>query len=284
MKNNFAQILAASSLVAVSSILAVNPAQAAVFLGIGDKLNITGSVSNVPLGTSANQITFNPTGDVFESGFIFGGSTDIGEYGNFGVQDNSSGVFALYANSGTVIADYQILSFDIQDAAFVTPTGNAATPSSIVTGPNFLANDLAPFYVGTAPGGATNIFGNNTLALTAGPFLTLEAGLSSRNPDIEVFLTEITSFGTTIDEGSGTATTKVAGKVTFFADNKALGVGSFSTDFVPAGPGIVNQPWSASFIVDELHVSVPESSPVSALIGLGLVSSAFAFRKKSKLA
>ncbi len=94
--------LSAVPLAALAALSMATPAAAITFNG-GDILNITGAY-RAPAPT--NLYRFRTVG---------GSNAAVGSYGNFGVQNASTGGFSAFANSGTVRAGYDILSLDFNN-------------------------------------------------------------------------------------------------------------------------------------------------------------------------
>ena len=91
-------------LAALAALSVVRPAAAITFNG-GDILNITGAYE-APA----------PTG-IYDFHTAGGSAAGLGNYGNFGVQNDSTGAFSAFANGGTVTTDYEILSLDFGNVA-----------------------------------------------------------------------------------------------------------------------------------------------------------------------
>jgi hypothetical protein len=97
-------VLSALPMAAVAALSMATPAAAITFNG-GDILNITGDYK-APAPT--NIYRFRTVG---------GSNAALGSYGNFGVQNASTGGFSAFANNGTVRANYDILSLNFNDVA-----------------------------------------------------------------------------------------------------------------------------------------------------------------------
>jgi hypothetical protein len=96
--------LSALPMAALAALSLASPAAAITFNG-GDILNITGAYQ-APAPT--NLYNFRSVG---------GGYAASGSYGNFGVQNNSTGGFSAFANNGAAKATYDILSLDFNSLA-----------------------------------------------------------------------------------------------------------------------------------------------------------------------
>jgi hypothetical protein len=97
-------LLGALPMATVAALSMATPAAAIAFNG-GDILNITGDYK-APAPT--NIYRFRTVG---------GSNAALGSYGNFGVQNASTGGFSAFANNGTVQANYDILSLNFNDVA-----------------------------------------------------------------------------------------------------------------------------------------------------------------------
>ncbi|MGC1306213.1 MAG: PEP-CTERM sorting domain-containing protein [Phormidesmis sp.] len=94
----------AASIAALATFGMAAPAFAVTFNG-GDILNITGAYK-APA----------PTG-LYRFHTVGGSAAAVGSYGNFGVQNDSTGAFAAFGSNGSVTTDYNILSLDFGNAA-----------------------------------------------------------------------------------------------------------------------------------------------------------------------
>ncbi|NJM96335.1 MAG: PEP-CTERM sorting domain-containing protein [Phormidesmis sp. RL_2_1] len=92
-------------LAALAALSMAAPASAAVFFNNNDALNITGSYK-APAATG-----------FYEFLKLDGSSAAVGSYGNFGVQNDSTGGFAAFGTNGAVTATYDILSLDFTNPA-----------------------------------------------------------------------------------------------------------------------------------------------------------------------
>jgi hypothetical protein len=96
--------ISALPMAAMAALSMASPA-AAITFNHGDVLNITGAYK-APAPT--NLYNFHTVG---------GSAAALGSYGNFGVQNDSTGAFGAFANGGTVTAAYDILSLDFDNIA-----------------------------------------------------------------------------------------------------------------------------------------------------------------------
>jgi hypothetical protein len=233
-------------------------AEAAVLFNTGDKLTITGDVDS-----STGKVINPATGLGTEFRFFntLGTPVPAFGFGNVRVNPTSTGVFEGFETTSTD-ANSKIRSFDIADiGGDVLDTGVSlgCGPGDAAT--NFLCNP------------AVNPTGN---ALKVnGSFLELERGLSPNAPDITINLDQITKFITTPDPITGELSTFVSAKATFFADNQAVGTGSFNASF---DPGQTDTTFAGTFIVEV--PTVPEPTTTLGLLALGALGATRLTKRK----
>lgn len=120
--------ISALPMAAMAALTMASPA-AAITFNNGDNLNITGAYK-APAPT--NLYRFHTVG---------GSAAAVGSYGNFGVQNDSTGAFSAFANNGTVTAAYDILSLDFNNIStylgldFLTLDNGADAFSFVITEP-----------------------------------------------------------------------------------------------------------------------------------------------------
>jgi hypothetical protein len=263
MKNNLAKFLAVGSLVVGGTLLSHLPANAAaITLQDGDGFSlILGGVNYTPFIGNPDIISGADFLDAF-----FGPGPSVG--GN---------PATIAVAPGNVIGG-------------VTDFFSGPTTAAYIKDVNLLGGD----FVVTTPGGPDLDFSDgeitNTFVTVGGafnPFVTLDAIPSdSFTPDLAINLLSFSSTQTSkLSDGFARDAISVLGEiefVTFAPDGSILtrlGTGSFEgTIFSEDGTGSSG---SLSFEVND--VNIPESSPVSALIGFGLVGSAFALKRKIRI-
>lgn len=277
MKNNLAKFLAVGSLLVGGSFLATNSARAALLSGSELQFNASLVFYDADAGPG-NQLTalFTNTYNDFSSVAL------IGSYGEFDILGSSNGSFLPYVSAPNPTLEIASIQF-----------------------PSLIPNVNGGFnqYVGT--GGAVASLSGSSLTPNVSPFSTPILRLTdASDPDtpIEFFIDEVTSFFDDVpsNESPFSYTFRATG---FFRDaaGVATGRGRLNGTFAFGAPifvdlttgstqtctgvsdtcvGALTSTFGATFLVDEPIVPVPESSPVSALIGFGLVGSAFALRRK----
>lgn len=268
MKNNLGKFLAVGSLVAGGFIFAM-PANAIVFsLGIGDTFDIGtygAKFTGVPVGP------FNASGDVATK-IEFDDNPGIGRtwIAPFGtakadLQGTSNATLLAAVSATTNIGIVKVKSLDLTDVT-------KFTPSAV---PDF---NLA--------GGANNTF---IVDSSLGDFIAIDVlPADTETPDVAIRLKKITTTQVgSLNTSNASISVGVTGDVEFITLGLSgfetlLGTGSFSGTFPTGAGGVASGTGVLSFVVTSA-ADVPESSPVSALIGFGLVGSAFALRRKAKL-
>ena len=271
MKNNLAKLLAVSSLVAGGSILAATPANAIrITLDDGDFININSygalfegeEVDLTPFGggieNSDGAVITKVSFDDNNSGLI----EDFIAPPGFARADLVSTNIEEFSAYTTTIGVAQIRSLDLNDTSIFTPRPGAS----------------GDFDFGD--GGVSNTFD----AVGDVPFITLNdpAIGGDFDPDLTLLLR---SFTTTQDSSLLQTQARIGvgfeGIVDFVtSEGEVMGTGSFSTT-IPAN-GVPSS--QGTGVVSAEVEAVPESSTVGALIGFGLLGSALAFKKKSKVA
>jgi hypothetical protein len=274
MKNNLGKFLAIGSLVVGSGLVNLTPANAAaITLQNGDGFSV--DLAEIIFGAGLPP-AIDPNGDIIT---------------NVDFVDSPFAV-ALFGNSPAPYATVAMATGNVIGG--VTNFFNPLTTKVSVRDINFLDAFVPGSGITlTTPGGPDNDFSDgsivNSFTFTSpfNPFVIVDAVPGDVfTPDLAVNLLSFTSTQTSpLSSGPASDAVRVVdGKVEFvtFAPDgsilETLGTGSFTgTIFSTDGSGSSG---SLSFNVD---VSVPESSPVSALIGFGLVFSAFGLKRKVKL-
>ncbi|AFZ47770.1 hypothetical protein Cyast_1814 [Cyanobacterium stanieri PCC 7202] len=276
MKNNLVKLYTAGALVTAVSVLAPLPANAIqLTLGGGDFINIatygalfTGEEFEIDLGLPFDGI-YNSDGALItkaefddNSGFA---NNFIPPNGFARADINSTNISAILGNYTTNIGVARIRSVDLTNTDWFLPT----TP----TGPDV-----------SFP--ATNTF---DVLPAFGNFIEIDDPAipgSSITPDLAIRLLSITTSqnNSLLTPGAqiGVGFSGIVEFITTGSDGQQvrLGTGSFSTTFPSSGSSEVEGSAIFSFVVDPDQVKVPEASPVSGLIGLGLLGSVLALKKK----
>ncbi len=274
MKSNLVRLLAVGSLVVGGNVMSVRSASAVqISLTPGDFLNIatygalfTGEEFTIPLGPFAG--TYNSDGavitkveyDDLSSGF----STDYKSPGTFARADiNSTNISEILSSYTTSIGVAKVKSVDLANFAWFSPTTSGGPDLSFPVNNTF---DVLP------------AFGN---------FIEIDdpALGDAETPDLAIRLLNITTTQSAsllnTDAEIGVGFTGNVEYLTFGPDGQesVLGTGSFSSTLPTNGTNSTEGTSVFSFTVKP----VPESSPVSGLIGFGLVGSVFALRRKASL-
>ena len=276
MKNNLAKLFAVSSFIAGGSLMAAMPASALdITLGDGDFINIntygarftgepidfTGTPFDPPLGLE------NADGAVITNVEFDTDPTLVQDFvgnGGFATADViSTNVDELLGiGDGTGIAS--IKSFDIIDQVLVSGNFTILTPG----GPDLDFSD----------GVVSNVFG-----VDAGFGAFIEIDTDGGAPDLQFFLTEFTTEQTdSLLNNDAEIGVGFEGEGFWVAANgDLLGTASFSTTIPANGTPTV---LGTGVVSTDVQVDIPEPSSLVSLIGLGLLGSAFALKKRSKVA
>jgi hypothetical protein len=286
MKSNLGKFLAVGSLVVGGAALAASPAKAALVSGSTLQFNASLVFFDAdPAAGNALTVLFTENYNDFSSVAL------VGDYGEFDILGSSDGSFAPYV-TGVDPTSLEVLSLAFPSLVPTTILGFANVyiggPGPIASLPgSSLTPDVSPFTT---------------------PVLRLDDADDADTP-IEFFIDEVTSFFDNVPAGGPTFSYTFAANGAFRDDSGAAqGSGTLNGTFefgnsiivdlgtgttygtgdacaaAAADPGdcvgALTSTFGATFVVEE---SVPESSPVSALIGFGLVGSAFALKRKARL-
>ena len=262
MKNNLAKLFAVSSIVAGGSLMAAMPANAVLIdLADGDFLNVTSYGARFT-GTPGFEGVINAL--EFDDDPTLG--IDFIPGGSFATADlTSTSIAPLIAADPTGEGVVKIKSLDFT-AAIVSGAFTLLDPVDFDFDPE-VSNRFSV---------DSSIFGN---------FVEVDSAIDAETPDLAIELVEFTTFqSSSLLEDDAVIGVGLEGDVifkTFSLDGEeiTLGTGSFSTTFPANGTPEVLGTAVFSF---ETEVQVPESSNVFALIGLGLLGSACALKKKAK--
>lgn len=258
MKNNVGQLLAISSLIVGGTFVGMSPAEA-IQLATGDfvTLDLRASINATTVGPTAallNEVTFATTTGPITPATIFA------PVGTAGVAEIGSSSFAALGGA-LPVATASVISFDLADAAEFMPTIPIDTTFPAENSfKNIGGGDLFSIDLGAGDG----------IAFSLDEFSTLQTLASPNVPNV-ITLTGTGTLRSFLPSPNSTPSRAAfTTTLNFLPDDP--------TD--PTGPGTFV---SAGDLTVTAIESVPESSTVSALIGLGLVSSAFALKRKNRL-
>ncbi len=251
----FLPILVSTSVFSVAGAFTVGvmPASAASFtpgsLEDGDQLSITNDINVLGGGVF----------EWFQVGSPPGPSEPVGSYGNFGVNNSSTGGFASLTTNGDVVSFYDIQSFSIGGA-------NPPGPGSFV--PSAKPADAS------LPGQQLQFVQVPTENVT--PFLALDPD-DDGNDDLTFRFEEIT-FLSVSPIGGGQEQYTLAGNGAFRdSSGKLIATGSFNGTRV-IGPG--NNTNSGTFVVEQ----VPEPTTIVGLLAVAGLAASGAVKKKDRAA
>lgn len=265
MKNNLGKFLTVGSLVVGGLVVGTTSVQAGVLTGLSN-LQITSNVRFAPLVNDGTQLTTFS----FETSAA-GNFAPNGSYGNFAInKTGTTGSFEIYEDSTQTIspvdANLHILSLTLP----------APNTDPLPIDPNNII-----------PNATTNPF-----LKIRGPLSYTANGAVFPNDDLDFFITSIDSIVPPEVFTPGTPSGETSAFSVSFKGNFVTPVTGSPAGQVVAANAIFNgtfvidrnDPQQANFIGSfTIPKNVPESSPISALIGFGLVGSAFALKKKTEL-
>lgn len=270
MKSNLVRLLAVGSLVVGGSVMAASPASAVqISLANGDFLNIatygvkyTGEGFTIPSGPFSG--TYNGNGAVVTKAEFDTDSTLTNNFvtpGNFATADlTSTNISEILSSYTTGIGVAKVKSLDLLNTTWFQPT----------TAPDFAFDPT--------------IINNFNVLPAFGDFVTIDIA-DAETPDLAIRLLSIkTTQETSLLTNVADVAVGFTGQVEFVTTASSgletvLGTGSFKGTFPGNGTPTTIGGSTLSFTV----TGIPESSPVSALVGFGLVGSAFALKRKARL-